>query len=84
MRLQWKAQAGSANIVQYTSSIMSREIGWATLGTFTFSTVSGATTDTTLGPAQQRFYRILRVSEADCPCPEENENLLANTPALAR
>jgi hypothetical protein len=80
-RLEWKAQAGSANIVQYASSLTS---GWNTLGTFTFGTVSGTTTDTTLGPAQQRFYRILRVSEAACPCPEEYENLLSNRHALSR
>lgn len=76
VRLQWKAQAGSTNIVQYASSLSGGETGWATLGTFTFSTVSGITTDTTIGAAPQRFYRILRVSEAECPCSEENENSL--------
>jgi hypothetical protein len=76
VRLQWKAQAGSANIVQYASSPTGVGTGWTTLGTFTFSTVSGTTTDTTIGPPQQRFYRIVRISEADCPCPEENENSL--------
>ena len=70
VHLEWKAQPGSTNVVQYASTLNGGN-GWSTLGTFTFGTVLGRTVDTTVGATGSRFYRVLRFSEADCPCPEE-------------
>jgi len=74
VQLEWKAQPGSSNIIEYTSSLapVAGSSDWANLVTSNF-TVTGATgtaVDTNAGPDVQRFYRVKKVSPANCPCPE--------------
>jgi len=68
--LEWKAQPGSTNVVQYTSDPSSPPEAWTDLGVpLRFNTAIGAMIDTTLDGARQRFYRIHKVAPANCPCP---------------
>lgn len=67
-RLEWRAQPGSTNLVQRTSRLTGTATVWTDLGTFSFATATGTTTDASIG--QQRFYRIVRLLAAGCPCPE--------------
>jgi hypothetical protein len=72
--LEWKAQPGSTNQLQYTSQLASPPSAtvWSDLGTPRGSTGAiGTDTDSLSATAQRRFYRVKRFSAADCqpPCP---------------
>lgn len=70
VRLAWKAQPGSTNVLQSC-----RRLGapgadgeWVDLGTFTSPRALVTAVDTSAAGAGQRFYRVRRVAPADCPC----------------
>ena len=69
--LNWRAQPGSLNRVQFA-----RQLGvplattvWEDLGEFQSALAACVGTDSTIGAEPQRFYRVLRVAAANCPCP---------------
>ena len=73
VRLEWKAEPGSSNVVQYTSNLASSPGGsvWTDLGPpLRFATAIGTTEDSTIGNNAQRFYRIRKVASAVCDCSE--------------
>ena len=53
MVLQWKALSGSTNTIQFTSRLAGTATEWKTLGTYSFSSITGTTTDTQAGEAQR-------------------------------
>ncbi len=69
--LNWRAQPGSLNRIQFA-----RQLGvppaatvWEELGEFQSPLAACVGTDSTIGAEPQRFYRVLRVAAANCPCP---------------
>lgn len=68
--LEWKAQPGSTTLVQYTSKLASPagSTVWIDLGAYTFTGATGTTEDLTGGNDPQRFYRLKRITPANCPC----------------
>jgi len=75
VHLEWKAQSGSTNVIHFTSRLAGTATEWKQLGTYSFSSITGTTTDTQAGEAQ-RFYRITRIALPPCPCPDTNENAI--------
>jgi hypothetical protein len=72
VHLEWKALSGSTNMVQFASRL-AETAEWNTLGTYSFSSITGAATDTQAGNSQ-RFYRITKTALPPCLCPSTNEN----------
>jgi hypothetical protein len=72
VELAWSAQAGSTNRVQYARrlAVPFDATVWEDLGDYRFPRPASVAVDTTLGTEPQRFYRVMRVAAADCPCPE--------------
>ena len=71
--LSWSAQPGSSNQVQFARqlAVPINATVWEDLDTFQFSSAACVATDSTIGIEPHRFYRVMRVAVADCPCPEE-------------
>lgn len=71
VRLWWKAQPGSTNRLEFTRELAPTpgDTVWTGLGTFRFAEATGTTTDPVLETDSQRFYRIVRISPANCNCP---------------
>jgi len=71
--LSWRAQPGSTNRVQFTDHLATplNATDWKDGGTFQFPSAACAAMDSTIGLDPQRFYRVVRVAAANCPCPEE-------------
>jgi hypothetical protein len=71
--IEWKAQPGSSNRVQYTHKLAGNGTVWADLGTYRFGGARGSATHT--DPAHlngcQCFYRVQKVASAPCPCEEK-------------
>jgi hypothetical protein len=70
--LEWKAQPGSLNRLQFARQLASAPAAtiWTDLGTYTFAGATGTATDDSLGNDPQRFYRVVPVTPADYSCPE--------------
>ena len=70
--LSWKAQPGSANQLQFARrlEVPPKATVWEDLGTHQFLQASCVFIDSSIGSEAQRFYRVLRVAVADCPCPD--------------
>ena len=73
VRIEWKAQPGSTNQLQYAASLASPASAtiWNNLGPpRAFAAAIGTAIDTISAGGPRRFYRVCRVSPADCPaCP---------------
>jgi hypothetical protein len=69
--LSWKAQPGSTNRLQFARQLAlpPEATIWEDLGDYRCE-VFNCAVDDLLGPDAQRFYRVLQVSTADCPCPD--------------
>jgi hypothetical protein len=72
VRLWWKAQPGSLNRLQFTRELATppEASAWTDLGAFASPGATGTATDPDLQTDPQRFYRIVKISTADCNCPE--------------
>jgi hypothetical protein len=71
--LSWSAQPRSSNRVQFARRLAtpSDATVWEDLHTLRFDWAACVATDSSIGVEPQRFYRVLRVAPAECPCPEE-------------
>jgi len=71
--LSWSAQPGSINQVQFARqlAVPFEATVWEELETSQSSWAARVATDSTIGIEPQRFYRVMRVTVANCPCPEE-------------
>jgi hypothetical protein len=70
--LSWSAQPGSSNRVQFARNLAVPldATAWENLDTFRYASAACVATNSTIGVEPQRFYRVLRVAAAECPCPE--------------
>jgi hypothetical protein len=68
--LRWNAQPNSLCRVEYTRqfSASPESIPWTDLGTYRFPDAVCLVTDDTLGSDDQRFYRVVMIAPANCPC----------------
>jgi hypothetical protein len=71
--LTWSAQPGSSNQVQFTERLATPldATVWQDGGAFQFPSASCVAMDSTIGVETQRFYRVVRIAAANCPCLEE-------------
>jgi len=71
VRLEWKAQPGSTNLVQYATKLASPASAtvWNDLRTCSFVGASCTTTQSAAGNEPQRFYRVKMIAPASCSCP---------------
>jgi hypothetical protein len=70
--LGWRAQPGSRNMLQFAREMATPPSAtvWTDVGAYTFTGATGTATHTGFQSDPHRFYRIVRVSVADCPCPQ--------------
>jgi len=70
--VRWKAQPGSRNRLQFAEELATPPSAtvWTDVGDYTFAGATGMAlhADPSLSTATQRFYRVVNVSPAGCPC----------------
>lgn len=71
VRLEWRAQVGSTNLVEYTDALESANepTAWSEL-TRVPAVLGGTVLDTSAGDTARRFYRVRTIAPAPCAsCP---------------
>jgi hypothetical protein len=69
VRLEWRAQHRSVNLLQYTTRLAHpvSMTEWIDLGVYSFPGALGEAVDPNPPNAEQRFYRLVRMAPDGCP-----------------